>query len=133
MRKQLELSLYDTKPVKEEIKVYRIGDLESLSATALHYGEGGGSSGFVGGSFGGIGKDNCEKYGIVGSSNFNVHLPESNAIDRMLKVSTPHELLIINKTQRIKGKSGIDYFNMDGSLAGRLFGLNKSELDYLED
>jgi len=31
----------------------------------LHYGEGGGSSGFVGGGFGGISKKDLDKYGIV--------------------------------------------------------------------
>ena len=46
-------------------RVYQVGDLESLSATALHYGEGGGSSGFVGGGFGGISKKDIDKYGIV--------------------------------------------------------------------
>ena len=38
--------------------------MERLSATALYYGEGGGSSGFSGG-FGGISKRDMDKYGIV--------------------------------------------------------------------
>jgi len=129
----LEKISYEVPRGKQNKIIYSIGDLESLSATALHYGEGGGSSGFVGGGFGGISKDDMDKYGIVGSSNFRVILPESNSRDMSLKISTPSKSLIINRYKRIKGSSGIDYFNLDGSLAGRIFGLNKSELDSLED
>ena len=128
---KLEQQMYKIPTIRKE-RIYTIGNLENLSATSLHYGEGGGSSGFSGG-FGGISKRDMDKYGIVGSSNFKVILPESNAIDRSLKIVTPKASLIINRYQRIKGSSGIDYFNTDGSLAGRIFGLNKSELDYLED
>ncbi len=45
--------------------VYHARNLENLSATTLHYGEGGGSSGFVGGGFGGISKKDMDEFGIV--------------------------------------------------------------------
>ena len=61
---KLEKQMYEIPRIKE--RIYQIGDLENLSATALHYGEGGGSSGgFGGGGFGGIGKKDMDKYGIV--------------------------------------------------------------------
>ena len=129
---KLEQQMYEIPRIGKE-KIYSVGDLESLSATALYYGEGSGSSGFAGGGFGGIGKRDMDKYGIVGSSNPKVILPESNSIERSLKILTPSTNLVINRYKRIKGPSGIDYFNLDGSLAGRILGLNKSELDYLDD
>ncbi len=58
-------------PKREQI-VHQVGDLESLSATALHYGEGGGSSGFAGGGFGGMSKKDCEKYGIIDTPSMNI-------------------------------------------------------------
>jgi len=65
---KLEQQMYKISRVGKE-RIYTIGDLENLSATALYYGEGGGSSGFSGGigggGFGGIGKKECNKYGIV--------------------------------------------------------------------
>ncbi len=91
-------------------KVYQLIDLAYMSPAGL-YGSG----------------DSC------GGSFFKVHLPESNAVDKGLKVFTPEATLVYNEYQRVKGKSGIDYFNPDGSLAGRITGLNKSELDYLDD
>ncbi len=61
---KLEKQMYEIPRIKE--RIYQIGDLENLSATALHYGEGGGSSGgFSGGGFGGISKKDMDKYGIV--------------------------------------------------------------------
>ena len=65
MRQQLENSLYNARPVEKGIRVYQIGDLESLSASALYYGEGSGSSGFSSGGFGGISKKERDKYRIV--------------------------------------------------------------------
>jgi len=65
---KLEQQMYKISRVGKE-RIYTIGNLENLSATALYYGEGGGSSGFSGGigggGFGGIGKKECNKYGIV--------------------------------------------------------------------
>ena len=124
---QLEQSLYESRPISRNgLRVYQIGDLESLSASALYTG---------------LPKFNdVPMYGntnngppVVGTSSFNVQLPKSNAIDKSLRISTPEGEIIANQTKRIKGSSGIDYFNIDGSLAGRLLGLNKSELDSLED
>ena len=39
MRQELEKSLYDVRHVKEDLLVYQVGDLESLSASALYTGE----------------------------------------------------------------------------------------------
>ena len=65
---KLEQQMYEIPRIWKD-KIYQIGDLENLSATALYYGEGGGSSGFSGGigggGFGGISKKECNKYGIV--------------------------------------------------------------------
>ncbi len=60
---KLEKQMYEIPRIKE--RIYSVGDLENLSVTALYYGEGGGSSGFVGGGFGGISKKDMDKYGIV--------------------------------------------------------------------
>ena len=63
-------------------RVYQVRDLEFLSASALHYGEGGGSSGFVGGVFGGINKKDMNKYGIVlpvYSTPSKIFIPEAKA------------------------------------------------------
>jgi len=70
---QLEQSLYEPiqESEKKSFRVYQVGDLENLSATALHYGEGG-SSGFVGGGFGGISKKDLDKYGIVGMPSMKI-------------------------------------------------------------
>ena len=47
---------------------------------------------------------------------------------------SPRETIIINPYKRIEGKSGIDYFNRaDNSIAGRIIGLNLSEIDYLKN
>ena len=64
-------------------RVYQTKDLEKLSATALHYGEGGGSSGFVGGSFGGINKKDMDDFGIVSGkieplANGGITIPYGN-------------------------------------------------------
>ena len=61
---KLEQQMYEIPRIRKE-RIYSIGDLENLSATALHYGEGGGSSGFSGGGFGSIGKKECDEFGIV--------------------------------------------------------------------
>jgi len=66
---KLEQQMYKKIPRVGKERIYTIGNLENLSATALYYGEGGGSSGFSGGigggGFGGISKKECNKYGIV--------------------------------------------------------------------
>ncbi len=139
---KLEQSLYEARPVESERLKYTIGDLESLSASVLYTGNlpPMGPGGFGGGDFGNGGGPKFKDYPLfgalkipnVGTSNFKVYLPKSNVVDRSLKIFTPETKLIINQYQRIKGKSGIDYFNLDGSSAGIIFGLNKSELDYLK-
>jgi len=50
MRQELEMSLYNLEisEAKIPLRVYQIGDLENLSASALHYGEGGSPLGSLG-------------------------------------------------------------------------------------
>ena len=62
MQQQLETMVYESSGRVEQNRVYVIGDLEKLSATALYYGTGGGSGsgsgssgGFGGGFFSGFG------------------------------------------------------------------------------
>ncbi len=38
MRQELEKSLYDAKPIRRDLIVYQVGDLENLSASALYTG-----------------------------------------------------------------------------------------------
>lgn len=127
MKQYLEQSLYEPiQEFKEDLRVYQVGNLESLSASVLYtpkISDLGGISGY----------GDMTSIKPIGTSNFKVYLPKSNAIGRSLKISTPNEKIIINQNKRIKGKSGVDYFNLDGTLAGRLINLNKSELDSLED
>ena len=107
MKRTLETQLYEVPRFESRERVYRVGDLESLSAGVLYTPK-------------------------IGSSNFRVFLPPSNSEDRSLKIITPESITIINRYQRIIGKSGVDYFNQDGSLAGRILGLNESEVKYLK-
>jgi hypothetical protein len=102
--------------------VYQIKDLKNLSASILYSGD----------------VPIYTPNGVIsssqlGESSFQVSLPSSNALDKGIKISMPDIGLVINSYQRIIGKSGVDYFNSDGSIAGRLTGLNKSEVDYLKD
>ena len=144
MRQELEKSLYDIRPVKEDLLVYQVGNLESLSASALYTGDlpPMGPGGLGRGGFGNGGGPKFKDYPMfgvlktpsVGTSNFKVQLPKSNAIDKGIKISTPNEAVVINPYKRIEGNSGIDYFNLlDNSLAGRIKGLNHSEISYLKD
>jgi len=118
MRQQLESMMDSYQPMVSEQRqatYFVVGDLESLSATALYTGD-------------------LPPMGPAGTSFFNVELPESNAQDKGIKISTSKETVIINSYKRIEGKSGIDYFNfLDNSLAGRIKWLNPSEVKYLKD
>ena len=40
MKQELEKSLYEVRPAEEQAKIYVVGNLESLSASALYYGNG---------------------------------------------------------------------------------------------
>ena len=115
---QLEQMMYQSTPTQRTLKrqrIYQFEDLESLSTTALYTGD-------------------LPPMGPAGTSFFNVELPESNAQDKGIKISTSKETVIINSYKRIEGKSGIDYFNfLDNSLAGRIKWLNPSEVKYLKD
>ncbi|MFH1310923.1 MAG: hypothetical protein ABIH65_00775 [Nanoarchaeota archaeon] len=66
-------------PRISEIKhvIYRISDLESLSASALYYGNSG--SGFKGGSFGSISKGEVAKFGIVATPLMKSNVGESSS------------------------------------------------------
>ena len=126
---KLEQSLYDARPSEERERVYQVGDLENLSATQLYWMP--------------IDKKDADNFGIVktpmsygrvGTSNFKVHIPKSNVQDKGIKISSPHVTLVVNSYKRIEGKSGVDYFNrLDNSLAGRITGLNSSEIKYLKN
>jgi hypothetical protein len=107
---RLEQQLYEIPKVTSEPRqvTYDVRNLEELSATALYTPK-------------------------IGSSNFQVSLPMSNSVDKGIRISTPESTLIVNSYQRIIGQSGVDYFNPDGSIAGRLLGLNNSEVKYLKD
>ncbi|MFA5061510.1 MAG: hypothetical protein WC494_04330 [Candidatus Pacearchaeota archaeon] len=106
---RLEQQLYEAPRTSEPRQIiYDIGSLEGLSATALYTPK-------------------------IGSSDFQVSLPMSNSVDKGLRISTPESTLIVNSYRRIIGQSGVDYFNPDGSIAGRLLGLNNSEVKYLKD
>ncbi|MFH1310921.1 MAG: hypothetical protein ABIH65_00765 [Nanoarchaeota archaeon] len=60
----LEQIAYQLPKASEQKQIfYQVGDLESLSASALYYGTSG--SGFKGGSFGSISKGEMAKFGIV--------------------------------------------------------------------
>ena len=67
-------------PRISEIKhvIYRISDLESLSASALYYGNSG--SGFKGGSFGSISKGEVAKFGIVATPLMKIEVPRVGMI-----------------------------------------------------
>jgi hypothetical protein len=108
--------------MKLEQKLFDVSSLDNLSVSALYSGD----------------VPIYTPNGVIsssqlGESSFQVSLPSSNAVDKEIKISTPELGLFINSYQRIIGKSGVDYFNLDGSIAGRLTGLNKSEVDYLKD
>lgn len=105
-----------------EQKLYDLKNLENLSSVVLYTGD----------------VPIYTPNGVIsssqlGESSFQVSLPSSNTTDKGIKISTPELGLFISSYQRIIGKSGVDYFNPDGSIAGRLRGLNKSEVDYLKD
>lgn len=64
--------------IQERQNTYQVGNLKSLSATALYYGNNG--SGFSGGGFGGISKSDMTKYKIVipPAANSSDFVPASN-------------------------------------------------------
>lgn len=110
MRQQLESAIDSYQPRVSEprqIPYFVVGDLESLSASALYTPK-------------------------IGSSHFRVSLPLSNTINNGTIISTPKGTSIVNSYQRVVGSSGVDYFNRNGSIAGRLLGLTRSEIRYLK-
>ena len=68
----------------------------------------------------------------AGESFFRVELPESNRENSGFMVVTSEGASGIDAFQKILSESGADYFNPNGSSAGRIFDLTQSERTYLD-
>jgi len=142
---KLEQQMYKISRVGKE-RIYTIGDLENLSATALYYGEGGGSSGFSGGigggGFGGIGKKECNKYGIVitplmessegvGNSNYFTWLADPQPTPDLV-IKTPSSWMMTNREGAVPTSfNSMRYFNSKGQELGGTENLNYEEFRIL--
>ena len=133
----LEQIAYESSRVSEQKQVvYTIGDLESLSASALYYG-GGGSGGFSGGGFGGISKKDMVKFGIVTPSSMkdSTPLPEIESIKPVrVGMNLPGGLSIKDLTKNCAvfqedfgGVGNIYTAHPDGSGATRFYGTGKGK------
>ena len=70
---------------------------------------------------------------VVGSSDYNVELPQTNFLNKGLTIKTPGNTTIINSYKRFSNESGFSYVNQsDGSNAGKLINLNKEEKTVLQ-
>ena len=124
----LEKIAYQNPRIQEKRqKIYTIVDLERLSATALYYGEGGGSSGFSGG-FGGISKRDMDKYGIVGMPSIKVKgskivIPYSNGLhdtfryDRYGNIDEGHTTINLPNGEKIRINTDIFRARKDSSFS----------------
>lgn len=68
----------------------------------------------------------------AGESFFRVELPESNRENSGFMAVTSEGAFGIDAFQRVIGGSGVDYFNPNGSSAGRILDLTRSERNYLD-
>jgi len=128
MRQQLESLAYKFPRIKNTKRiVYAVGDLESLSATALYYGSGsssGSSSGSGGGfgGFGGIDGKDRKKYGIVKGPSIKVGTPKVGiSLPGGLKIKdlTPNSVVL---QEDFGGVGNIYTAHPDGSGSTRLYG-----------
>jgi len=123
---QLENLAYESLRVSEaRQQVYVVGDLESLSATALYYGSGG--SGFGGGGHGGISKGDMVKFGIVSTPLMKISNPS-------VGMTLPGGLTIKDLTKNsavfqedFGGVGNIYTAHPDGSGSTRFYGLGKGK------
>ncbi|MEK6897150.1 MAG: hypothetical protein AABW93_01320 [Nanoarchaeota archaeon] len=106
-------------------QVYQVGDLESLSASALYYGNGG--SGFGGGGFWGIGKGDIAKFGIVRTPLMKIEpvmrgmtLPGGLTIKDLTKNSAVFQ-------EDFGGVGNIYVAHPDGSGSTRFYGFGEGE------
>ena len=132
---KLEQRLY--KPIQEsneDLRVYQVGDLESLSASALYYGavgSGGGTLRPIGkiGKFGMV-KTPLMKPSVGDSSYFTVIPTIAPKMD--LEVLTPSSYYSVSAQKPVlTSPSSFSYINPSGQSLGNIENLNPSEMRLL--
>ncbi|MBU1129139.1 MAG: hypothetical protein KJ949_00745 [Nanoarchaeota archaeon] len=120
MKQRLENSLYNVRPVESEIRVYQVGDLESLSSVALYYGTKGSPLGSLG-SFGIV------KTSLMKDSKIEI-TPLKNGMTlidglNIKKVGRN----TISLQEDFGGVGNLYTFHPDGHGANRFYGLGKGK------